>query len=596
MRHHHRWIAAGIGLALLGALLLSETRADDKDNKKPADNKKADDKKDDKKKADPPKGFKGFFTPKVATAPLVPRSSLLTIEAWQKAPMTPLKPGELDGLIAKELSADKVQPAPLTTDEQFIRRVTLDLTGSLPNPSDISEFSASTDPSKRAKLIDKLLESDAFARHWAHYWRTVFSAQLADPRSSFFARTFETWMKEQFQKNASWAEISTAILTAEGSLRFDEPSKNGAAFVLASHRGADAASERAAQVSRVFMGIQIQCAQCHDHPFDQWKRVQFHELAAYFARVRERPIFENMRIAGVQLVSVRFGEHDMPSKEDPKKSTAIGPRFLNGDAPTGNDLGDQKRREALAKSITDKNNYWFAGAYVNRIWGVLMGQSFYEPVDDMGPQKPAVFPSVLTRLTGSFRGSDYNVKTLFRDIMNSQTYQRQIRLSDPDEHLHFAAAYPTRLPADALWQSLLNVLGDLGGPRFGGFFRPGGGPGMMGRGGLEGMFKQEFSFDPSLRADEVENSIPQALLLMNNPEINRKIQATGTNVLARILSEQSSDAEALRTLYLRTLARNPTERELEKCRKYITSTGNRAEAFEDILWALLNSTEFQTKR
>lgn len=605
MHRSQRLLAAGLGLALAGVLLLGDSQAADKDVKKAPDkdakkidDKKTDDKKDDKK-GPPPKGFfPGFggFQKKTATAPLAPRSSLLTTENWQKAPSTPLKSGELDELVAKELKADKIQPAALTTDEQFIRRVTLDLTGELPSPEDISAFIANKEPSKRAKLIDKLLESDGYARHWATYWREVFSSGLTDPRSRIFVRAFDKWLAEQLKKDASWGDIAKAILTAEGTLRFDEPDKNGPAFVLASHRGADAANERAAQASRVFLGIQIQCAQCHDHPFDQWKRVQFHELASYFARVRERPIRDGMRIVGVELVSVRFGEHEMPSKEDPKKSTTIGPRFLNGDTP-GNDLADKQRREALASSITDKNNYWFAGAYVNRIWGVLMGQSFYAPVDDMGPQKQAVFPSVLTRLTGSFRGSNYNMKQLFREVMNSQTYQRQIRLSDADEHLHFAAAYPTRLPADALWQSLLGVLGDLGGRP--GFGRPPGpgGPGMFGRfGGLEFAFKAEFSYDPSTKSDEVEGSIPQALLMMNNPTINQKIKATGTNLLAGILSTHSNDQDALQALYLRTLARKPTERELEKCRKYIASTGNRAEAFEDILWALLNSTEFQTKR
>src|SRR5262249_25352433 len=155
------------------------------------------------------------------------------------------------------------------------------------------------------------------------------------------------------------------------------------------------------------------------------------------------------------------------------------------------------------------------------------------------------------------------------------------------------AAYPTRLGPDALWASLVGVLGRLDGPPGVGA-RPAGPDGN--RPGLEGLFKEEFGFDPSTKADEVEGSTPQALLLMNNPSVNGRIQAKGTNLLARILTAYAQDDEALRMVYLRTLARQPTERELEKCRAYIKKTGNRAEAFEDILWALLNSTEFQTKR
>jgi hypothetical protein len=567
-----RGMALGLGMAFLGLTLLAEpTHGAQK--KFPFRKKQEDTSK--KPVAGPP-----------------PRSAMLTTEAWQKAPMTPLKPGELDTLVARELSDNKITPAPLTSDEQFIRRVTLDLTGELPAPADVTDFVRDTDSHKRAKLIDRLLDSEEYARHWARYWRSVVSAHATDPRALFLAGSFEEWMFKELKRNASWGEIARAMIASEGSLRFDEPDKNGSAYFLLAHRGAEAANERAAETSRVFLGIQIQCAQCHDHPFDQWKRVQFHELAGYFARVRERPIREGMRQVGFQLVSIPRGEHEMPSKEDPKKTLVTNPRFLNGHELV-KDLPDLQRRQSLANDITSRDNYWFAGAYVNRIWGVLMGQSFYEPVDDMGPQKAAVFPTVLTRLTGSFRGSNYNMKTLFRDIMNSDTYQRQVRLTDADEHLHFAAAYPTRLPADALWQSLTNVLGSMGGPR--GPQRPRG-PFGGGFGGMEGAFKVEFNYDPSLRPDEVEGSIPQALMMMNNPEISRKIQAQGTSVLARILKAYPSDTEALQALYLKALARKPTSRELERCVRHIADTGNRTEAFEDILWALLNSTEFQTKR
>jgi hypothetical protein len=470
--------------------------------------------------------------------------------------------------------------------------VTLDLTGELPLPADVTEFVADKTPSKRAKLIDRLMETDEYARHWAKYWRSVVSAHVTDPRGLLGARAFEEWMFKELKKNVSWGDIAKAMIAAEGAVRVDDVDSNGAAFFLLGHRGADAPNERAAETSRVFMGIQIQCAQCHDHPFDQWKRVQFHELAAYFARSREKQLRDGNRLVGIELVSTRQGEHEMPSKEDPKKGFVTHPRFLNGDSPA-KDLGDLPRRQSLAKEIIDKRNYWFAGAYVNRMWGVLMGQSFYEPVDDMGPQKTAVFPSVLTRLTGSFRGSNYNVKALFREIMNSETYQRQIRLDESADHLHFAAAYPTRLPADALWQSLNSVLGNMGGPPIRGPDRPrpiGPAP------GFEGLFLFEFSFDPSLRGEEVEGSIPQALLLMNSGPINQKIQARGTNLLGRILSSFPSNDDALRALYLRTLARKPTDRELERCKRHVLETNDRAQAFEDILWALLNSTEFQTKR
>ncbi len=528
--------------------------------------------------------------PKPAVVPAGP----IAEEAWLKAPTSPVQPGEIDRLIARELAGTSIKPAALTTDEQFIRRVTLDLTGQLPVPADVTEFVADRDPNKRARLIDKLLDSDEYAQHWARYWRDVIGARLEDIRGRLLVRHFENWMTAELKKNTRWGELTRQMITASGRTVFTEPDKNGAAFFLASRFGADANIERAAETSRVFLGIQIQCAQCHDHPSDVWKRQQFHDFAAYYARLHSRPFRDGMRLAGIALIGRFRGEHEMPAKNDPKVKTVCQPRFLSGEGPGAN-LGDTARRKALADSVVSPKNYWFAGAYVNRIWGELMGQSFYQPVDDMGPQKDAVFASVLTRLAGSFRGSNYDMKALFRAVLNSQTYQRQIRPGESaEEHLLFAASYPTRLRADALWESLVNVLGRMGGP-----------PPAAGRrgfgpyaflGGFEGTFKQEFRFDPSLKPDEVESSISQALLMMNNPVINNRIQARGTNLLARILKAYPRDDDAIRMVYLRTLARKPTDRELSKSRQYVQKVGDRAEAFEDLLWALLNSAEFQTKR
>jgi hypothetical protein len=518
----------------------------------------------------------------------------ISAEAWRAAPTTPLTAAEIDRLVSQQLAKANIKPAPLTTDEQLIRRVWLDLTGSLPMPADVKEFLADRRPRKRALLIERLLASDEYARHWAQYWRNVIGSHTSDIRSLPMVRNFEEWMTHELKTNRSWGEIARAMITASGPIRFGEGEKNGAAYFLASRLGADSTTERAAETSRVFLGIQIQCAQCHDHPSDVWKREQFHEFAAYFGKLKERPLREAGRLAGIQLVALPFAEYRMPSKDDPKKAMPVQPRFLDGKAPAAR-LADKERRQALAEAITSKEDPWFAAAYVNRIWGELMGQSFYQPVDDLGPEKEAVLPTVLVRAAGAFRGSNYNTKALFRAILNSTTYQRQLRPGESaEEHLLFAAAYPTRLNADALWQSLVNALGRMG-PPAGAMARPGAGPFAF-RQGLQFIFKQEFNFDPSARPEDVEGSISQALLMMNNPVINQKIQAKGTNLLARILTAYPNNNDALRMVYLRTLARRPTDLELAHCQNYVRTVGNRAEAFEDILWTLLNSTEFQTKR
>jgi hypothetical protein len=539
---------------------------------------------DDVKKTPPP------------SKPALPTGHLRT-DDWLTYSTAPLASGEIDRLVSAELKKAGIDQAPLVNDETFLRRAYLDLIGRVPTPKEIAEFKNDTQPNKRARVVDRLLETDEYAKHWASYWREAIARRTTDNRAQLFARGFESWMADQFKQNRSWGAIVRELLTASGQLRFAEPTKNGSAYFLASRTGADAPTELASEASRLFLGIQIQCAQCHDHPSDVWKRNQFHEFAAFFARVRQAPIREEMKIVGFQLISAPFGEHQMPNASDAKKAgKRIDPQFLDGKGP-GAGQTDAKRREYLAAKMTSTQDPWFGGAFVNRIWGELMGQAFYQPVDDMGPEKEAAMPAVLARITGSFRGSEYDVKQLFRDLMASETYQRQIRPgASIDEHLMFAASHPKRMQADALWASLNQVLGPISSGR--GFFAKGPAAGGFGRfgGGLEQVFKREFGFDPSAKPEEIEGSISQALLMMNNPQIAQKITAKGDNMLAKVLQANSSDDDAIRTVYLRTLAREPSEREVTRCKAHIASVNNRPEAYEDILWAILNSAEFQTKK
>ncbi len=549
----------------------------------------------------------------------------LDAKDWLKASTKPLAKGEIDQLINAELAKVNVKAAGRTTDEQFIRRVYLDLTGRLPTPSDIAAFGQDGSSDKRLKLIDKLLDSNEYARHWGQYWRTVVTSRAElNFQSLPLVPHFERWLVEQFKANKGWDSITRDILTSSGKMLNAEPDKNGQAFFLISRRGEDAVTEIAAEASRIFLGIQIQCAQCHDHPSDVWKRQNFHEFAAFFARYRSIPVREEMKFIGAEIRAIPFGEHGMPDKDDPKKRTSMSPRFLDGKSPgkaTGpviingqkggfpkggfgkggfggaGGLSDDARRKALADYVVSKDDPWFAAAFVNRTWGEFMGQSFYMPIDDLGPQKDAMMPIVVARVSAAFRGNGYDIKQLFRDIMSSDAYQRQIRPGESgDEHLLFATRNPVRMDSNALWQSLTNTLGPISQGGFG-FGKGGAAGGPFARfGGLEQQFKREFAFDPSSRPEEIEGSISQALILMNNLQIQAKVKASGSNMLGKVLATYSQNDEAIRAVYLKTLSRRPTDRELTRCREFIENIGDRNEAFEDILWALINSTEYQMRR
>ncbi len=546
----------------------------------------------------------------------------ITAAVWKGAARSRVTPAEIDVMIEAGLAKAGVKPAPIVGDEQFLRRAYLDLWGRPPRAEELSAFVADRSSNKRAKVIDRLLEGDAYARHWAGYWHDVMASRLVGFEGRILARPFQQWMTEQIKKNKPWSSITRDLLTASGVAKYDNSEgKTGPAFFLGSHRGADAVVEQTAETARVFLGIQINCAQCHDHPFDSWKQAQFHELAAYFARVRTRlvrdPDSEQIRFIGIELASTDrrgggagmmrpgfggFGgaqEYRMPAKDGARTPGAVvHPKSLDGKTP-GRNLSDEARRKALADSITSKDNQWYAAAYANRVWGVLLGQPFYSQVDDLGPQREAVHGAVLARLAGSFAGTDYDMKEFIRTVMNTEAYQRQSRVgSSRGEHNLFAHSYPTRLRAGQLSESLVNTVGSLGGGFGGG--RPGmGGPGGrfgFGGGGIEGMIRTEFGFDPSLKNDDVEGSIPQALILMNSQQLAQKIRATPGNFLAKVLSANAKNEPAIEAVYKQALGRKPTAREQEKCLTYIAKAGSRAEAFEDILWAVINSAEFQTRR
>jgi hypothetical protein len=283
----------------------------------------------------------------------------------------------------------------------------------------------------------------------------------------------------------------------------------------------------------------------------------------------------------------------MPDKYDTSKTTVVHPRFfLTGAAlPEGKD--DQTRRGALADAVTASP--WFAKAFVNRTWGKLMGRGFVEPIDNLGPSQEAIYPEVLEALATAFTQSDFNIKELVASIAGSQIYQRAIRFGETRHvHTHFAGSYPQRMRGEELWDSLTVAVGPFAEKtplpeglrqvleriREPDFFT---------------VFKRLFDYDPTAGANEVEPSVPQALMLLNNTAINAQISTTGNTILARIAEQCPNNDEACSQVYLQVLSRRPTERELAMCRDYMQQVGSRNEALEDLMWALVNSTEFRIK-
>jgi hypothetical protein len=502
---------------------------------------------------------------------------------------------EVDAILLEEVhGGDASRLAPIASDEVFLRRISLDIIGRNPTPVEVLDFVLDADPAKRSKLVAKLLDDPRYGENWAGYWRDAIMYRRSEDRALLAAGALEEFLKEEFNKNSPWSEIVTAFITAEGDVR-----EEGATGLIMAQGGMP--EETTAEVARLFLGIQIQCAQCHDHPTDRWKREEFHQLTAFFPRVAVRPkrdgeqrSFEVAANDGPGFTGGnnmnRFRgtpEHFMPDLDRPEeRGLRMQPVFFLSGEKLEFGVRDAERRWQLADWITAIDNAWFSRAFVNRMWSEMVGEGFYEPVDDIGPDREATAPETLDCLSVAFTESGYDIKWLIRTIAATEAYQRESRSRRNPDEPPFAANVAQRLRADQIYNNLQQAL-EL--PQQG--LAAGRGPYGFNR-TPQVLFAQVFGYDPSERRDEVAGSIPQALVLMNSPMVSAFMRAAPGTMLGRVLRDVDSDEDLTVELYLRTLCREPSDKELDACLAHRREATTRGEAFEDVLWSLVNSTEF----
>jgi hypothetical protein len=474
-------------------------------------------------------------------------------------------------------------------DETLLRRVCLDLTGRLPTPAEVAAFKADRRPDRKARLIDQLLTTDAHAVNWGRYWRDVLTYHT--PASGNYLRwaLFDRWLTDQVRRNRPWAEVVTALVTASGINDECAPVN-----YLTAHFGNQI--EIAATTSRVFLGVELQCAQCHNAKNEPWKREQFHEFVAFFGRAK---LVQHKDVTGrgtpYAIEGRSVGQHGMPDKKDPKRLIPMTPRFLSGEA-LSTDAHDGERRAALARLLTGPRNPWFARAHVNRIWTALMGWGFYPTLHDLGNENPPRYSEVLDLLAREWAATSYDMRWLFRTIVSTKAYQRQLQPRPDSDSGSPVAVCPSRLRPEQIFEGLVKALGfdehdkTIPAPA------PSSAPAVARHTGLRHMVYQAFRYNPSQPQDEIRGTIPQALLMMNSVLVNTYVSAKGKTFLAEALAKKLSDDEIVVALYRRVLARAPRSHELETIRRYLRDVGNRAEGLEDVFWTLINSTEFLTRR
>jgi hypothetical protein len=502
---------------------------------------------------------------------------------------TTMTSAQLDRILIEAARLDDTDLADIVGDEQFLRRVTLDLIGRQPTASEMASYLLDDSAARREDAVERLLSSPEFGTNWAGYWSDVIGYRVPPPELTFLDYTlFEQWLAGRINQNAPWDETVRLVLTAAGKVK-DHPEATFVGF-----HGADT-TRLAAETARVFLSLQIGCAQCHDHPFDEWRREQFHELAAYFVRASAKMPWNDS--GEIEVKDKGKGEYEMPNVADPsRKGTMMVPTFLTG-AKLEQGKSDLERRTELAMVVANRDNPWFAKAYVNRVWARLMGRGFYEPVDDIGAGNEPQLREVHNPLTGHFIATGFDAKSLFRVIVNSHAYQQRLADSAAATDKPFASGRTIKLRGDEVYQSLVTAidLPNVTPPRIAPTkeirFPP---PPKSTR----DVVSEVFGFDPSLRPEDISRTLGQAMLLMNNDQLQAQINArpnSGTT-LSKLVAGEPDNLKAVGKLFQLVLARQPGEAETRIAVEHISSLSSREDAFEDLLWSLINSAEFTTKR
>jgi hypothetical protein len=543
----------------------------------------------------------------LAVASTVFRSGLLiAAEPRATGPREPaVVAAAIDTLIDERLASAGVSASPAAADGEFSRRATLDILGRIPTSPEAIAFLDDADPDKCARLIDRLLADPQYGEHLATIWNELIQPRDAGSKKAV-RDALTPWLAEQFNRGRGWDAIVADLLTVTGTIR-DNPQ---AGFILANSENSEPQPHLLADATaRLFWGVQLRCAECHDHPFAPWKQTDFWGTAAFFSRLRkgytdgkspngytftESPPDEPLSQKFAKLLAatdVAGPAIVVPETGGKLANQVVRARFLGGDEPSWTDNGPY--RERFVAWTTSADNPWFAANTVNRLWAQLMGRGLVNPLDGFQPGNPPSHPGVLDLLASELVASDFDIKHVLRIICSTRAYQRTSRpLADnaDDAELYSHMAVKPLRP-EMLYDSLSVALFPVP-PKAGSKTPPGKPQPASGLQPLPDMPRPEFVRLFGTRTGENEGSIvnsgvPQFLRLLNGKLLNED-----TPALDRLLKTRPAPGEAIESLYLTALARRPTAAESRRMTDFVAGHDDEREAYADILWALVNSAEF----
>ncbi len=500
----------------------------------------------------------------------------------------------IDQQISQAWADNEVEPSEPASEEEWVRRVYLDVLGRIPSLQEVTDWLENDSERRKSELIESLLEHPDYVRNFTTIWTNECIGRGTPRRVS--RRGMEKFFREVFARNRRWDETVRDLVTAEG--HFEE---NGAVnYILAQTQMRDEAVQLTAKTTRLFLGIQVQCTQCHNHPFNDWQQSQFWQVNSFFRQVdridrrRQDPNTGRLVDDYSEVVWQPFSGPVYFEKRSGLMQVAF-PEILGRKIDPDTD----KRREELGRLLLEPigdETPLIAQAFVNRMWAHFLGYGFTRPVDDMGPHNPASHPELLDRLAADFVASDYDIKQLIRWIISSRPYSLSSKvgsknqIDDPaaGEMPLFSHMYLKSMQAEQLYDSLITATNAH----------------QAGNAGWDSQEQQRrrwmqqfvvaFDNDENDETTTFNGTIPQALMLMNSELTQKAVSAESGSFLHQVLSDSGSDANKVRQLYLAALSRYPTRSEITKAQRLFRAYGQngRVTAFQDLFWALLNSNEF----
>lgn len=480
----------------------------------------------------------------------------------------------IDPLVYQKLKKLRIQPSELCTDVDFARRVYLDICGLVPTATELTAFEVDTDPAKRSKLIDQLLARPEFVEVWVMKWSELLTIRSTAQVSYKATLLYYNWLQQQIAGNVRVDEMVKRLLGSAGGT-FSSPATNY-------FQNEQDSLKVAENVAQVFFGMRIQCAQCHNHPFDRWKMDDYYGFAAFFSQIgrkagqdpRETIVFNS---GGGEV------QH-LVTKQN------VAPKFLGDVNP---DLAGRDRREVVAEWIVSPNNPYFSKNLVNIVWAHFTGRGIVEPVDDVRISNPPANQELLDQLSKNFIDYGYDFKKLVADICNSRTYQlsTQTNATNADDTRNFSHANIRRLRAEVLLDVISQITETKN--KFRGL--PLGARAVqIADGNTSSYFLSTFgrARRETVCSCEVktEPNLGQALHLINGDTLQSKIAQGG--VVARLMAEAKTPEQIVDELYMRCLGRHPTEAEKPKVFELVNTDEDKTRALNDLFWALLNAREF----